>query len=100
MATFDMVVTRRRSKPRAVGFEILSGSFALPIDLRSRRYARAGAIFQKILGKGPVRAPKPRCSGEVNAGGLLFVGNGANTSSSVSAIFDDLRAKGIIGHAS
>jgi hypothetical protein len=35
-------------------------------------------------------------SGEVSAGGKLFVGNGANASSSVTAIFDDLQAKRII----
>jgi hypothetical protein len=39
-------------------------------------------------------------SGEVSAGGRLFVGNGSNASSSVSAIFDDLRSKKIIGGAS
>jgi hypothetical protein len=39
-------------------------------------------------------------SGEVSAGGRLFVGNGSSASSSVSAIFDDLRAKKIIGGAS
>lgn len=39
-------------------------------------------------------------SGEVSAGGKLFVGNGSSASSSASAIFDDLRAKGIIGGAS
>jgi hypothetical protein len=39
-------------------------------------------------------------SGEVSAGGRLFVGNGSSASSSVSAIFDDLRAKKIIGVAS
>jgi hypothetical protein len=36
-------------------------------------------------------------SGEVSAGGLLFVGNGSSASTSVSAIFDDLRSKKIIG---
>ncbi|WBL78802.1 hypothetical protein I3J27_38740 [Bradyrhizobium xenonodulans] len=35
-------------------------------------------------------------NGQVNAGGLLFVGDGANASSSVAAIFDDLQRKGII----
>lgn len=35
-------------------------------------------------------------SGEVSAGGKLFVGNGSSASSSVSAIFDDLRAKKIV----
>jgi hypothetical protein len=39
-------------------------------------------------------------SGEVSAGGRLFVGNGSSASSSASAIFDDLRAKKIIGGAS
>lgn len=35
-------------------------------------------------------------SGEVSAGGRLFVGNGSSASSSASAIFDDLRAKQIL----
>lgn len=35
-------------------------------------------------------------NGQVNAGGSLFVGDGANASSSVAAIFEDLRQKGII----
>jgi len=39
-------------------------------------------------------------SGEVSAGGLLFVGNGSSASKSVSAIFDDLRSKKIIGGTS
>lgn len=39
-------------------------------------------------------------SGEVSAGGRLFVGNGSSASSSVSAIFDDLRAKKVIGGTS
>jgi hypothetical protein len=34
--------------------------------------------------------------GQVNAGGLLFVGNGTSAASSTSAIFDDLAAKGLI----
>jgi hypothetical protein len=38
-------------------------------------------------------------NGQVNAGGLLFVGEGASASSSVDAIFDDLQKKGIIGPA-
>jgi hypothetical protein len=33
-------------------------------------------------------------NGQVSAGGLLFVGNGASASSSVAAIFDDLQQKG------
>jgi hypothetical protein len=39
-------------------------------------------------------------NGQVSAGGLLFVGDGASSSSSVAAIFDDLQAKGIIGPSS
>lgn len=39
-------------------------------------------------------------SGEVNAGGRLFVGNGSSASSSVSAIFNDLRAKHILDGSS
>jgi hypothetical protein len=39
-------------------------------------------------------------NGQVSAGGLLFVGDGANASSSVAAIFDDLQKKGIIGPSS
>jgi hypothetical protein len=35
--------------------------------------------------------------GQVSAGGLLFVGNGASASSSIAAIFDDLQQKGVIG---
>ena len=35
-------------------------------------------------------------TGQVIAGGLLFVGDGANAASSVSAIFDDLESKGVI----
>jgi hypothetical protein len=39
-------------------------------------------------------------SGEVSAGGRLFVGNGSSAASSVSAIFDDLQSKRIIGGTS
>ncbi|QQO16866.1 hypothetical protein JJB99_12335 [Bradyrhizobium diazoefficiens] len=39
-------------------------------------------------------------NGQVNARGSLFVGDGANASSSVGAIFDDLQRKGIIGGSS
>lgn len=38
-------------------------------------------------------------SGQVAAGGLLFVGNGANANSTATAIFDDLQRKGLIGPA-
>jgi hypothetical protein len=38
--------------------------------------------------------------GQVNVGGLLFVGNGTSAASSTSAIFDDLAAKGIIARTS
>jgi hypothetical protein len=39
-------------------------------------------------------------NGEVNAGGLLFIGDGAAASNSVSAIFDDLQKKAIIAASS
>jgi hypothetical protein len=39
-------------------------------------------------------------NGQVSAGGLLFVGDGANASSSVAAILDDLQQKGLIGPSS
>lgn len=39
-------------------------------------------------------------NGQVNAGGLLFVGDRTNASSSVAAIFEDLQQKGIIGPSS
>jgi hypothetical protein len=39
-------------------------------------------------------------NGDVKAGGLLFVGDGASASSSVGAIFDDLQQKGVIGPSS
>ena len=39
-------------------------------------------------------------NGQVSAGGLLFVGNGASASSSVAAIFNDLQSKGLIGPSS
>ena len=38
--------------------------------------------------------------GQVSAGGLLFLGDGASASTSVAAIFDDLQHKGIIGPSS
>jgi hypothetical protein len=38
-------------------------------------------------------------NGQVKAGGLLFVGDGASASNSVAAIFEDLQQKGIIGPA-
>ena len=34
--------------------------------------------------------------GQVNAGGILFVGNETSGSKSAAAIFDDLQAKGIV----
>lgn len=39
-------------------------------------------------------------NGQVNAGGLLFVRDGASSANSVAAIFNDLQAKGIIGPSS
>jgi hypothetical protein len=37
--------------------------------------------------------------GQVNAGGALFVGDGVSSSQSISAIFEDLQSKGLIGGA-
>jgi hypothetical protein len=37
--------------------------------------------------------------GQVQAGGLLFIGNGANAGSTAAAIFNDLQTKGLIGSA-
>jgi hypothetical protein len=36
-------------------------------------------------------------SGQVTAGGALFVGNGTSAASAAAAIFDDMHAKGLIG---
>jgi hypothetical protein len=36
-------------------------------------------------------------SGQVSAGGALFVGNGTSAASEASAIFNDMRTKGLIG---
>jgi len=38
-------------------------------------------------------------SGQVQAGGLLFVGNGVSATSTATAIFNDLQSKGLIGAA-
>lgn len=38
-------------------------------------------------------------SGQVQAGGLLFIGNGANAYSTATAIFNDLQSKGLISPA-
>lgn len=38
-------------------------------------------------------------SGDVEAGGLLFVGNGVSSNSAATAIFNDLQSKGLIGAA-
>jgi hypothetical protein len=38
-------------------------------------------------------------SGDVQAGGLLFVGSGVNANSTATAIFNDLQNKGLIGAA-
>jgi hypothetical protein len=35
-------------------------------------------------------------NGQVQAGGLLFIGNGANAYSTAASIFNDLQAKGLI----
>jgi hypothetical protein len=38
-------------------------------------------------------------SGDVQAGGMLFVGNGVSSNSTAAAIFNDLQSKGVIGAA-
>lgn len=38
-------------------------------------------------------------NGDVEAGGLLFVGNGVSSNSAATAIFNDLQGKGLIGSA-
>jgi hypothetical protein len=37
--------------------------------------------------------------GQVQAGGLLFIGDGTNANSAASAIFEDMHSKGVIGIA-
>ena len=56
----------------------------------------AGTFFQARLVEPATGRNLWVGSGEVSAGGRLFVGNGSSASSSASAIFDDLSAKKII----
>lgn len=60
------------------------------------RYSRQTAFTAKLI-----EAKTGRTlwvgNGQVRAGGLLFVGDGTSASNSISAIFDDLNKKGLIG---
>ncbi|HUI14054.1 MAG TPA: hypothetical protein VL048_11370 [Xanthobacteraceae bacterium] len=59
------------------------------------RYSRQTAFQAKL-----VEASSGRTlwvgNGQVQAGGLLFIGNGANAYSTAASIFNDLQAKGLI----
>ena len=59
------------------------------------RYRRTTAFNAKLIDPATSRTLWVG-RGQVNAGGLLFVGNGTGASHSVGAIFDDLAKKGII----
>jgi hypothetical protein len=59
------------------------------------RYSRQTAFTARLVDAGSGRNLWVG-QGQVNAGGLLFIGDGANANSSVSAIFDDLQSKRII----
>jgi hypothetical protein len=63
------------------------------------RYSRKTAFTARLIEPATARNLWVG-NGQVDAGGLLFVGNGMSASSSVSAIFDDLQKKGVIGHVS
>jgi hypothetical protein len=63
------------------------------------RYSRQTAFTARLLEPATARNLWVG-NGQVNAGGLLFVGDGTSASSSVGAIFDDLQRKGIIGPSS
>jgi hypothetical protein len=63
------------------------------------RYSRQTSFNAKLLD--PVSSRNLWVgNGQVNAGGLLFVGDGASASSSVASTFDDLKNKGIIAPSS
>lgn len=59
------------------------------------RYSRQTAFQARLIEPATARTLWLG-NGQVQAGGLLFVGDGANAMSSVSAIFDDLVSKGVI----
>jgi hypothetical protein len=63
------------------------------------RYSRQTAFTARLLESATGRNLWVG-NGQVNAGGLLFVGDGTSASSSVAAIFDDLQRKGIVGPSS
>lgn len=59
------------------------------------RYSRQTAFQARLIEASTGRALWVG-SGQVQAGGLLFVGNGANAYSTATSIFNDLQAKGLI----
>ncbi len=62
------------------------------------RYSRQTA-FQARLIEAPTGRTLWVGNGQVQAGGLLFVGNGANAYSTAASIFNDLQSKGLIAPA-
>jgi hypothetical protein len=62
------------------------------------RYSRQSAFQARLLDASTGRTLWVG-NGQVQAGGLLFVGDGASAGSAASAIFDDMHNKGIIGSA-
>jgi hypothetical protein len=65
----------------------------------SYRYSRETAFQARLLDVSTGRALWIG-TGQVKAGGLLFMGNGANADSTIVSIFDDLHRKGLITPAS
>jgi hypothetical protein len=63
------------------------------------RYSRQTTFKARLVDPGTARNLWVG-SGEVSAGGRLFVGNGSSAASSASAIFEDLQSKRIIGGTS
>jgi hypothetical protein len=63
------------------------------------RYSRQTAFQARLVEASSGRALWVG-NGQVQAGGLLFVGNGANANSTASAIFNDLQSKGLISPSS
>jgi hypothetical protein len=63
------------------------------------RYSRQTAFQARLVEASSGRALWVG-NGQVQAGGLLFVGNGANANSTATAIFNDLQSKGLINPSS
>jgi|SRR5579871_5901 len=65
---------------------------ATPVYRYSRQTAFTARLIEPITGRNLWVG-----NGQVNAGGLLFVGDRMSASSSIAAIFNDLQQKGIVG---